>query len=77
MPVDHLVTDSDVSVGQVGAEFVLQVSCDDHWLWYDLAGHRIDLARVDNLVINGQGGSPNQGEAVCVVGHLEPEVIVS
>ena len=77
LAIDHLVANTDVSVGEVGSKFILQLASDNHWLWHNFTSHRVDLAGVDNLVVHCQRRSSNQGEPVGVVGHLEPEVIVS
>ena len=55
----------------------MELACDHHWLGHNFAGNWVDFACVDDLIVNGERGSSNQREAVCIVGHLQPEVIVS
>ena len=77
MTVHHLVVDTDNSIGQVDTQFVAELTGHDHRLGHDFAGQRVDLARVDDLVVNRHDGAANEVEPVGVVGHGQTEVVVS
>ncbi len=77
LPVDHLVVDPDKAVGDGRTQLVLEGSGHDHRLGHRLAGQRINLAGVDDLVVHVKAGAANQREAVGVVGHDHAEVVVT
>ena len=77
LTVDHLVSYTDVPVGKVGSQFILELASDHHWLRYDFTGNWVDFACVNDLIVNGERSSSNQRETICIVGHLQPEVVVS
>ena len=77
LTVDHLVVDTHQAVGDGRAQLVLEGPGHDHWLGHGLAGQGVDLAGVDDLVVNLEAGASNQRKAVRVVGHDHAEVIVA
>ena len=77
MSVHHLVIHTDASVGQVHTELVAELTGDDHRLGHDFARQRVNLAGVDNLVVNGHDRAADEVEPVGVVGHGQTEVIVA
>ena len=76
LTVDHFVVNTNVSVGEVHAEFIAELTRHDHRLGNHFARQRIDLAGVDDLVVHGHHRSADEVEPVGVVGHGHAEVVV-
>ena len=77
LAVHHFVIHANDSVGEVDAKFIAELARYDHRLGHNFSRERVNLAGVDDLVVNAHYRPANEVETVGVVGQRQSEVVVS